>query len=84
MSAHGDADRTSSRRWQDSTLDLLKRYWIPLVLVIAAIVFIAQNRADSRITLLWAEVVAPLWVVLAVLFLVGFLAGWLRGRRRRG
>lgn len=74
---------SSSGGWQDTALDLLRKHWVPLVLVIAAIIFITQNRDDVGITLLWIDVTAPLWVVLTILFVGGFLAGLFRGRRRR-
>lgn len=61
--------------------------WVGLLLVVIAIAFIAQNRADVSIALLWVTVSAPLWLVLTLISLVAFGAGyllaWGRGRRRR-
>ena len=61
--------------------------WLGLVLVAIAIAFIAQNRSDVSVALLWVTVSAPLWLVLALISLVAFGAGyllaWGRGRRRR-
>ena len=57
--------------------------WLGLLLVVVAIVFIAQNRNDVTIWLLWASVSAPLWLVLTVVALIGVAAGYLFGRRNR-
>jgi uncharacterized integral membrane protein len=61
--------------------------WLGLLLVVIATAFIAQNRSDVTIALLWFTVSAPLWVVLALISLVafagGYLLAWGRGRRRR-
>ena len=60
--------------------------WFGLLLVVIAIAFIAQNRSDVSIALLWVTVSAPLWLVLtllaAVSFGAGYLLAWGRGRRR--
>jgi uncharacterized integral membrane protein len=61
--------------------------WLGLLLVAVAIAFIAQNRSDVTIALLWATVSAPLWLVLTLLSVIafggGYLLAWGRGRRRR-
>jgi lipopolysaccharide assembly protein A len=63
--------------------EFLRRRWILIVLVIVAVVFIVQNRANTTIQLFWAQVVMPQWMYLAVVFLLGLGAGLLIGRNRR-
>jgi len=46
------------------------------------VVFIAVNRDDVTISLLVARVHAPLWVVLAGVFVAGWLVGVVRTRRK--
>lgn len=56
--------------------------WIAIVLVILAVIFIAQNGNNANLTILWIDVRWPLWLALALLFVVGFAAGYLaRGRK---
>ncbi|WP_099021862.1 LapA family protein [Mycolicibacterium palauense] len=59
------------------------RYWVALVLVALAAIFIAQNRDRPRIHILWVTVESPMWFVLTVMLVVGILVGLLLGRRRR-
>lgn len=66
----------------DRILATLKTHWIPIVLVILAVVFIAENRYRTTIELFWLKITSPLWLILLVLFAVGFAAGRLSGRRR--
>lgn len=59
------------------------RYWVALVLVVLAAIFIAQNRDRPRIHILWVTVESPMWFVLTVMLVVGILVGLLLSRRRR-
>lgn len=59
------------------------RHWLAIVLVVLAAIFVVQNTVRHEIHLLWVTVEAATWVVLAVIFLVGVVTGWLLGRRRR-
>jgi lipopolysaccharide assembly protein A len=59
------------------------RYWVALILVALAAIFIAQNRDRPSIHILWITVQAPMWVILTVMLLVGILVGLLLRRRRR-
>jgi lipopolysaccharide assembly protein A len=59
------------------------RHWLSIVLVALAVIFVAQNRDRHPISLLWVTVLAPTWLVLTVIFVVGLLAGLLLRRRRR-
>lgn len=58
--------------------------WGSIVLIVLAIIFIAQNRTRVSTHLLWVTVSAPNWVVLTALFVVGAISGALwRGRRKK-
>ena len=57
------------------------RMWVAIVLVVLAVIFIAENRDPAAIRLIIPVVVMPLWAALAVLFVAGVLVGL--GLRRR-
>lgn len=61
----------------------VKSYWLPIVLVIVAIVFIATNTNRVTFTVFWVDISQPLWMLLTVTVLVGFVIGWFVGRRRK-
>lgn len=67
---------------KDRTVGFLKTNWVPILLVLLAAVFIAQNRYSTTIEMFWLTVTSPLWLILLVLFAVGFAAGRLSGRRK--
>ncbi|MFC9979245.1 lipopolysaccharide assembly protein LapA domain-containing protein [Gordonia sp. NPDC127522] len=56
--------------------------WIAIGLTVLAVVFIVQNRTTVRIDLFWVSVESPLWFILAVVFLVGWVVGVLAARGR--
>jgi uncharacterized integral membrane protein len=59
------------------------RYWVALILVALAAIFIAQNRDRPRVHILWITVESPMWFILTVMLAVGILVGLLLRRRRR-
>ncbi len=63
---------------------LALRYWVALILVALAAIFIAQNRETANIHILWITLAAPMWLIFTALLLVGTLVGLLLRRRRRG
>jgi putative membrane protein len=60
------------------------RFWVALILVALAAIFIAQNRDRPQVHILWITVESPMWFILAVMLAVGILVGLLLRRRRRG
>lgn len=52
-----------------------------IVLAILAVVFIAQNRQEASVSLLFVTVTLPLWITLACATVVGIAVGWLIHRR---
>ena len=60
------------------------RYWVALILVALAALFVAQNRDQVRVHVLWVTVESPMWAILVIIFVVGLLIGQLLRRRRRG
>ncbi|MEU1983176.1 LapA family protein [Nocardia sp. NPDC019395] len=57
--------------------------WLAAVLIVLAVVFIAQNRDRVDINFLLVTVTSPMWLVLLIIFLVGAVAGLLIKRRAR-
>ena len=66
----------------DGFLPLLKKYWLPALLTILAVIFIAQNTAEIGIRLFNQRIDAPAWIVYAVLLVIGWVVGWFTHRRR--
>ena len=60
----------------------LAQRWLPIVVLVLVVVFVAQNRSDVSVHLFWATVTAPLWLVLSLIFLLGILVGGFRARSR--
>ncbi|QXF83301.1 LapA family protein [Rhodococcus pyridinivorans] len=52
------------------------------VLVPLAALFVLQNRNSTSIDLFWISLQAPLWLVLVIIFAVGWVAGFLFARGR--
>ncbi|MEZ5211533.1 LapA family protein [Gordonia sp. (in: high G+C Gram-positive bacteria)] len=59
----------------------VKRFWLPIILVILAIIFIATNTNDTPLTIGWVTINSPLWLTITVTVIVGFVIGWFVGRR---
>ncbi|WP_327144188.1 hypothetical protein [Nocardia sp. NBC_01327] len=57
--------------------------WVALALTVLAVVFVAENRTKVSIEFLLLTISSPMWLVLLVLFVVGWLAGLLTARQRR-
>ncbi|HLS77061.1 MAG TPA: LapA family protein [Nocardia sp.] len=56
--------------------------WLALVLVVLALVFIFANRRQVEIEFLLVTVRSPLWLILLLVFAIGWLVGALTARRR--
>ena len=56
--------------------------WLPIVVVVLVIVFVAQNRSDVSIHFFWATITSPLWLILSLIFLLGVLVGAYRAKQR--
>lgn len=54
-----------------------------LVLALAAVILILQNRVDTTLTVFGVSVTAPLWLFSVSLLAVGVVIGLLLGRRGR-
>ena len=59
------------------------RYWLAILLVALAAVFIGQNRDRQRVHVLWITVESPMWLLLAAMLVIGIVVGLLLHRRRR-
>ena len=58
------------------------RYWVALILAALAAIFVAQNRDRVGVHVLWVTVESPMWLILTIIFFMGFLIGILLRRRR--
>ena len=63
--------------------EFLKQRWLTIVIVAAVLVFVLQNTGDSTVHLLWMTLTTPTWLLLAILFFLGVVAGSFRARRKR-
>lgn len=60
------------------------RLVLAVVVLAAALVLIFQNADEYTVHLFWATVTMPLWILLAITFALGLVAGWtLKTRRSR-
>ena len=57
--------------------------WVALVLAVLAVIFVAQNHHRVDINILMVTISSPMWLVLLVIFVVGWLVGLLTRRSRR-
>ena len=63
--------------------EFVKQRWLTILIVVLVAIFVVQNTGDSRVHLFWMTLTMPTWLLLAVLFLLGVVAGTFRARRRR-
>ncbi|WP_244882938.1 MmpS family protein [Gordonia desulfuricans] len=61
-------------------MDLLKRFWLPLILVVVAIIFIVQNREKVSVNFLFLSISSWQWLIYTIIALCGLIAGWILGR----
>ena len=62
----------------------LKRRWLAILIVIVAVVVIAANRDEVEFSLVFTHFAMPLWVILAITFVLGIVVGWIAKTRRAG
>lgn len=74
-------DSTAGRNKNDLAA-FARRFWLPAVLLIVAIIFIATNTESATFNIFWVRITQPLWLLLTVTVAVGFVIGWFVGRRR--
>lgn len=85
MTAVASPSNDPSRSAPSSGTDagaLARRYWFPVVLLIAVIVFITQNRQEIPVSFLSFQWRASAWLVYTIVVLVGLVIGWFLHRRR--
>ena len=56
--------------------------WAGLVIAVLAIVFVLINRDDIPVNLFGLTISGPAWLILLLVFIVGWLVGVLTSRRR--
>ncbi|MET0788518.1 MAG: LapA family protein [Cellulomonas sp.] len=60
----------------------LKRRWLAILIVVVAVVIIAANRQEVEFSIVFTHFAMPLWVILAVTFVLGAIVGWIAKTRR--
>jgi uncharacterized integral membrane protein len=75
---------TSPPSQESSFAAFLKRRWLAILIVIVAVVVIAANRDEVEFSLVFTHFAMPLWVILAVTFVLGIIVGWIAKTRRAG
>lgn len=65
-----------------TVLAFVKSHWLALTLLVVAVVFVLQNRGDTRVEFLFFNLTAPLWLTLGATLVAGALIGWGLARRR--
>ncbi|WP_282776651.1 MULTISPECIES: hypothetical protein [unclassified Nocardia] len=58
--------------------------WVALGVTALAVLFVVQNRTKVSIELLFITIRSPMWLVLLAMFALGWVAGVLTRRRKRG
>jgi uncharacterized integral membrane protein len=61
--------------------DLAKRLVGPVIIALAVLLFVAQNKERQSFSFLVFDFDAPLWLMLAVTALLGIAIGWFLKRR---
>ena len=56
-------------------LNLLAKFWLPIVLVILAIIFLFQNKQSWQINFLWLHVSGPAWLMSLIILVIGAVIG---------
>ncbi|MFM9376105.1 LapA family protein [Gordonia sp. VNK21] len=82
MSKNPPPSAPAQRSFGRDVLNFLTRNWLPLILVILAIIFIAQNTNRANFTVFWVDISSPVWLMLTITAIVGVLVGWYVGRYR--
>ncbi len=57
--------------------------WAGLVIAILAIIFVLMNTASMKIKLFGLSLTGPQWLILLIVFAVGWLVGLLTSRRNK-
>lgn len=53
------------------------------VIIVALLVFVAQNSEEAHVNFLFIDATLSLWFVIVATAVLGFLAGWFVGISRR-
>ncbi|GEK20257.1 LapA family protein [Cellulomonas xylanilytica] len=75
---------TSTAPQESSFAAFLRRRWLAIVIVVVTVVVIAANRQEVQFSLVFTHFAMPLWVILAITFVLGIVVGWIAKTRRAG
>ena len=71
------AETKPARAWYASP-----RVIVAIVLIVIAIVFVAQNTHEATMSFLWFDFTAPVWLGFLIDVVLGVAIGFLLGRAR--
>ena len=63
--------------------NLTPRRAFTLTLAVIVLVWVLMNRDDARVSLIFKDVTAPLWIVLGITFILGVICGFILDRDSR-
>ena len=81
-----DGPRENLSQEKNVTLEKARRFGIPAVIGLVAILFVSQNTQDTTFEFLWFDFTTPLFIMLVAFAVVGAVVLWgvqRRVRRRR-
>lgn len=61
--------------------EFIRHRWQAIVLAVVAVLFIVQNRNDTKVKFLWMDLISPMWLTLTAVTLVGVALGVFLSRR---
>lgn len=79
-----DRDRRDEDRqgWRESREGPGGKLIVAGIIVLLLLLFVLQNTDEADIDFLFFSGSYPLWIMLVVVAVLGFVAGWLLGRSR--
>jgi uncharacterized integral membrane protein len=81
----GNEDDPSGKDWVERREGPSPKLIVAGIVVVVILLFVLQNGERARISFLFFDGQYPLWVLLVIVAVLGFVVGWLvsAARRRR-
>jgi uncharacterized integral membrane protein len=82
-SAGKSGNKSAEARRPNRLATFLKERWLPLLILVLVVIFVATNGQKVTVHLFGAHFKARMWLLLLITAVLGFLAGWLFQNRRQ-